>query len=120
MVPSALWGVEEAAREFGVSPGTIRRDINVLLFCGLPGLGMGDLIDVDFDALEGEGVIRLSNADYLARPLHLSPTEATAVIVALRALRCGSCGQRSRMARRMPATSSPASASACSRLMCSM
>ena len=34
-----------------------------------------------------EGVIRVSNADYLARPLRLTPTEATAIIVALRALR---------------------------------
>jgi proteasome accessory factor C len=48
---------------------------------------MGDLIDVDMDALEGEGVIRVSNADYLARPLRLDSTEASALIVALRALR---------------------------------
>ena len=34
-------------------------------------------------------MIRVSNADYLARPLRLSPTEATAIIVALRALRNG-------------------------------
>ena len=78
--------VDEVAREFGVSPGTIRRDINVLLFCGLPGLGMGDLIDVDFDAFEGEGVIRLSNADYLTRPLRLDSSEAAALVVGLRAL----------------------------------
>jgi proteasome accessory factor C len=60
--------------------------------CGLPGGYPDDLIDVDLDALEGEegdGVIRVSNADYLARPLRLSPTEATAIIVALRALRNG-------------------------------
>ena len=60
--------------------------------CGLPGGYPDDLIDVDLDAIEGpeaEGVIRVSNADYLARPLQLSPTEATAVIVALRALRSG-------------------------------
>ena len=52
----------------------------------------GDLIDVDLDALEepeGDGVIRVSNADYLSRPLRLTPTEATALIVALRALRGG-------------------------------
>ena len=49
-----------------------------------------DLIDVDLDALEGdEGVIRVSNADYLARPLRLTATEATAVMVALLALRGG-------------------------------
>ena len=87
--------VEEAAREFGVRPATIRRDINVLMFCGLPGLGMGDLIEVDFDALEGEDVIRLSNADYLARPLRLDSTEAAALVVGLRALLEGSAeGER--------------------------
>ncbi len=37
---------------------------------------MGDLIDVDMDALEGEGVIRVSNADYLRRPLRLDSSEA--------------------------------------------
>jgi proteasome accessory factor C len=82
--------VADAAREFGVTPRVIRRDINVLLFCGLPGLGMGDLIEVDFEALEGEDVIRLSNADYLARPLRLDTTEAAALVVGLRTLLEGS------------------------------
>jgi proteasome accessory factor C len=44
---------------------------------------------VDMDALEGEGVIRVSNADYLSRPLRLDSSEAAALIVALRALREG-------------------------------
>ena len=68
------------------------KDLKVLLMCGLPGGYPDDLIDVDLDALEGpeaDGVIRVSNADYLARPLRLTPTEATAIIVALRALRSG-------------------------------
>ena len=88
--PRGRVSVEEAAREFGVPPATIRRDISVLMFCGLPGLGMGDLIEVDFDALEGEDVIRLSNADYLTRPLRLDSTEAAALVVGLRALLEGS------------------------------
>ena len=79
--------LEQAAADFGVRPAQIVKDLNVLWFCGLPGLGMGDLIDVDMDALEGEGVIRVSNADYLARPLRLGSSEASALIVALRALR---------------------------------
>jgi len=61
----------------------------VLWFCGLPGLGMGDLIEIDMETLQGEGVIRLSNADYLSRPLRLDSSEASALIVALRALREG-------------------------------
>ena len=82
--------LEEAAAEFGVKPAQIIKDLHVLWFCGLPGLGMGDLIEVDMDALEGEGVIRVSNADYLTRPLRLDSSEASALIVALRALREGS------------------------------
>ncbi|NUR06533.1 MAG: WYL domain-containing protein [Nocardioidaceae bacterium] len=79
----------QAAADFGVPAPQIVKDLNVLWFCGLPGLGMGDLIDVDMDALEGEGVIRVSNADYLSRPLRLDSSEAAALIVALRALREG-------------------------------
>ena len=79
--------LEQAAADFGVRPEQIVKDLNVLWYCGLPGLGMGDLIDVDMDALDGEGVIRVSNADYLSRPLRLGSTEASALIVALRALR---------------------------------
>jgi proteasome accessory factor C len=82
--------LEQAATDFGVAPAQIVKDLNVLWFCGLPGLGMGDLIDVDMDALTGEGVIRVSNADYLSRPLRLDSSEAAALIVALRALRDGS------------------------------
>lgn len=92
--------VDEAAREFGVPARTIRRDINVLLFCGLPGLGMGDLIEVDFEALEGEDVIRLSNADYLGRPLRLDATEAAALVVGLRALREGSAEEEREVVER--------------------
>ena len=75
----------------------------MLFMCGLPGGFPDDLIDVDLDALEDseegglrlEGVIRISNADYLARPLRLTPTEATAIIVALRAMR-GTAGADTR------------------------
>jgi proteasome accessory factor C len=82
--------LEQAAADFGVRPAQIVKDLNVLWFCGLPGLGMGDLIDVDMEALEDEGLIRLSNAEYLSRPLRLDSSEAAALIVALRALREGS------------------------------
>ncbi|HEX3931641.1 MAG TPA: WYL domain-containing protein [Nocardioides sp.] len=81
--------LEEAARVIGVPPDQLDRDLRVLFLCGLPGGYPDDLIDVDLDALEGEGVIRVSNADYLARPLRLTPTEAGAIVVALRALRSG-------------------------------
>jgi proteasome accessory factor C len=82
--------LDEAAQALGVPPAQLEKDLRVLFLCGLPGGYPDDLIDVDLDALEGEGVIRVSNADYLARPLRLTPTEASAIIVALRALRAGS------------------------------
>ncbi len=84
--------VEEAAAALEVTPEQLVSDLKVLFMCGLPGGYPDDLVDVDLEALEGpegDGVIRVSNVDYLARPLHLSATEATAVIVALRALRNG-------------------------------
>ncbi|MFT3871837.1 MAG: WYL domain-containing protein [Nocardioides sp.] len=90
--------LDEASADLGVSPEQLLRDLRVLLMCGLPGGYPGDLIDVDLDALEapeGDGVIRISNADYLARPLRLTPTEASALIVALRALR-ESCEEQTR------------------------
>ncbi|NHC23189.1 WYL domain-containing protein [Nocardioides sp. IC4_145] len=84
--------VDDAAAALGVAPDQVVKDLKVLLMVGLPGGYPDDLIDVDLDSLEGpeaDGVIRVSNADYLARPLRLTPTEATAIIVALRALREG-------------------------------
>ncbi len=87
--------LDEAAQALGVDPDQLFGDLKVLFMCGLPGGYPDDLIDVDIDALEGpdgvrtDGVIKVSNADYLARPLRLNPTEASAVIVALRALRNG-------------------------------
>lgn len=81
--------LDEAAEALGSTPEQVRRDLKVLFMCGLPGGYPDDLIDVDLDALESQGVIRVSNADYLARPLRLTATEATAVMVALLALRNG-------------------------------
>lgn len=77
----------EVAAAFGISPETLRADLGVLWMCGLPGLTPGDLIDIDMDAVDGQGVIHLSNADYLPRPLRLSADEALALVLALRTLR---------------------------------
>lgn len=91
--------LDEAAAAFGVSERQLVKDLRVLFMCGLPGGYPDDLIDVDLAALEdprGDRVIRVSNADYLSRPLRLTPTEATAVIVALRALRGGATSAETR------------------------
>ncbi len=95
--------LDETAAAVGSTPEQVVKDLGVLFMCGLPGGFPDDLIDVDLEALEDpdgggprpEGVIRVSNADYLARPLRLTPTEASAIIVALRALR-GSAGEDTR------------------------
>ncbi|HEX8508298.1 MAG TPA: WYL domain-containing protein [Propionibacteriaceae bacterium] len=77
----------DVARDFGISVRTLRGDLAVLWMCGMPGLSPGDLIDIDMDAVDGEGVIHLSNADYLPRPLRLAADEALALMLALRTLR---------------------------------
>jgi proteasome accessory factor C len=74
--------IEEAARDFDVSPRQLRRDLELLWMCGLPGYGPGDLIDLSF---EGDTVTVTFDAG-MNRPLRLTGAEATALLVALRAL----------------------------------
>lgn len=73
------------AAVFRVTPRQLVADLKVLWFCGLPGGGPGDLIEVDMDALDA-GTIRLTNAEFLSRPLRFSVEEAMSLIVALSAL----------------------------------
>jgi proteasome accessory factor C len=74
--------IDDAARDFDVSPRQLRRDLELLWMCGLPGYGPGDLIDLSF---EGETVTVTFDAG-MNRPLRLTGGEATALLVALRAL----------------------------------
>ncbi len=74
--------IEEAAQDFGVTPKQLRRDLELLWMCGLPGYGPGDLIDLSF---EGETVTVTFDAG-MRRPLRLTAAEATSLVVALRAL----------------------------------
>ncbi|HVC74725.1 MAG TPA: protein pafC, partial [Mycobacteriales bacterium] len=41
--------VTEAADDFGVPEAQLRRDLQLLWMCGLPGHGPGDLIDLSFE-----------------------------------------------------------------------
>ncbi|KRF17185.1 hypothetical protein ASG90_07695 [Nocardioides sp. Soil797] len=79
--------VDTAAERLGVPAQQLVDDLRVLIYCGWPGWLPGDLIEVDLDALDGESVIRIHNADYLSAPLRLSAAEASAITVALRTLR---------------------------------
>ncbi|KQS65785.1 YafY family protein [Modestobacter sp. Leaf380] len=72
----------DAARDFGVTEAQLRKDLELLWLCGLPGHGPGDLIDLSF---EGDRV-RVTDTAGLARPLRLATDEAVALIVALRTL----------------------------------
>lgn len=74
--------VSEAARDFGVTEKQLRRDLELLWMCGLPGYGPGDLVDLSF---AGDTVTVTEDAG-MRRPLRLSTAEATALLVALRAL----------------------------------
>ena len=74
--------IDDAAADFDVTPRQLRRDLELLWMCGLPGYGPGDLIDLSF---EGDTVTVTFDAG-MSRPLRPSATEATALVVALRAL----------------------------------
>lgn len=70
------------ATEFGTTANQIENDLSTLWFCGLPGQGMGELIEI---AYEGDQVSIAFDAG-IDRPLQLTREEATALIVALRFL----------------------------------
>jgi proteasome accessory factor C len=72
----------DVAATFGVSEDRLRKDLNLLWVCGLPGHGPGDLIDVEF---EGD-TVTLTEPAGVTRPLRLTVDEALALVVALRAL----------------------------------
>lgn len=74
--------VAEVAADFGVTERQLRRDLELLWMCGLPGYGPGDLIDLSF---AGDTVSVTEDAG-MRRPLRLTTAEATALLVALRTL----------------------------------
>ena len=72
----------QAAAELGVTAAQLQVDLEQLVVCGLPGYGPGDLIDLTFYE-ENIDVFATAGVD---RPLRLTSPEATAVVMALRAL----------------------------------
>jgi len=71
-----------AAADFGISEERLRKDLELLFVCGLPGGFPEDLIDIDF---EGD-TITVLDSQGVDRPLRLNVDEAVALIVALRTL----------------------------------
>lgn len=74
--------MSDAAADFQISTKQLRKDLELLWMCGLPGYGPGDLIDLSFD---GDSVSVTYDAG-MRRPLRLTGSEATALLVGLRAL----------------------------------
>lgn len=77
--------VAELARHFSVTPKQILADVDTLWISGTPGYWPDDLIDFDADSYD-RGVVRLTEARGMTRPLRLGTREGIALIAALRAL----------------------------------
>jgi proteasome accessory factor C len=64
--------IAEVTRIFGVAEEELVDDLHLLFMSGLPPYGPGDLIDVEIQ----EGRVWIRMADYFARPLRLTRSEA--------------------------------------------
>lgn len=74
--------VDQAAADLGVSVRQLTKDLEQLFVCGLPGYYPDDLIELEFS----EGHVHVGFTAGMDRPLRLTPTEASIMLVALRAL----------------------------------
>lgn len=72
----------ETADAFGATEQRIRKDLEHLDFCGLPGLGGGDLFDVSI--VEDRVVVTM--ADELKRPMRPPPAEALRLVLTVDAV----------------------------------
>lgn len=72
----------EIAEAFGVDARTVRGDLDHLDFCGLPGLGGGDLFEV---TTVGDRVV-LRMAEELARPMRPTASEAMRLVLTVDAV----------------------------------
>jgi proteasome accessory factor C len=74
--------LEEISRLFGVAEQELAADLDLLFMSGLPPYGPGDLIDVQLE----EGRVWISMADFFARPLRLTRSEALSLYLRGKAL----------------------------------
>jgi proteasome accessory factor C len=74
--------VAEVCQRFGITRAQLMSDLNLLLVCGLPGYGPGDLIDAYVDGDE----VSIRTAEYFHRPLRLTPTEGLLLYAGAQAL----------------------------------
>lgn len=78
--------VAAVAAQFGTTEAQVLADVNLLWVAGTPGYLPDDLIDFSAEALD-HGVLTLTDARGMDRPLRLSSPEALSLLVALRTLR---------------------------------
>lgn len=78
--PSVSW--TKAAADLGVTRKQLQTDVNQLWMCGLPGYGPGDLIDFEFD----DYTVKVTFSAGMDKPLRLNSSEASGLLIALRAL----------------------------------
>ncbi|MGW0038562.1 helix-turn-helix transcriptional regulator [Gordonia sp. NPDC003376] len=74
--------VEQASADLGVTPKQLTKDLEQLFVCGLPGYYPDDLIELEFS----EGHVHVGFTAGMDRPLRLTPSEASILLIALRAL----------------------------------
>ena len=72
----------KAAADLGLTRTQLEADINQLYVCGMPGYGPGDLIDFELN----DDTIKVTFSAGIDRPLRLTSTEATGLLLALQAL----------------------------------
>jgi proteasome accessory factor C len=74
--------ITELAERFGVPAAEIIEDLNLLFVCGLPDYTPADLMEVSIE----EEMVFIRMADYFARPLRLTRTEAIPLYLKAQAL----------------------------------
>lgn len=74
------------AARFGTTPAQIQKDVDALWVSGTPGYWPDDLIDFDAASID-RGVVHLTEARGMTRPLRLGTREAIALVAALRAMK---------------------------------
>jgi proteasome accessory factor C len=67
--------LEKLSKLFGITEEDLVADLNLLFVSGVPPYGPGDLIDVQIE----DGAVWIDMADYFARPLRISRSEALAL-----------------------------------------
>jgi proteasome accessory factor C len=74
--------LDEVSERFDAPRDEVAADLDILGYCGLPGYGGGDLVEV---SIVGDRVsVRM--ADFFSRPLNLSVREAVTLLLAARGL----------------------------------